>query len=91
MILPDFKCETCGAFSILGGDVTEECYNRNQQRINAHKALHGEQADEMGGDHENLQVKLQTPGLYVAKVQVWLAAEQEYNNGDRAGLQAEQG
>ncbi|MBO0878931.1 MAG: hypothetical protein J2P17_00790 [Mycobacterium sp.] len=66
MHLPDWHCPTCGRFSILGGEVSESNYDKQQQRIKEHTALHDTQLAEHDGDHEALKFRLRFPGVHHA-------------------------
>lgn len=75
MHLPDWHCPTCGRFSILGGEVAESNYARQQQRIAEHTALHEEQLAEHDGDHEALKFRLRHPSVHAAAQKVNAARE----------------
>lgn len=69
MFMPDWTCPTCGRFTILGGEVAESNYQRQQQRIAAHTAHHAAQLAEHDGDEDALQRRLQTPAVHAALTQ----------------------
>lgn len=66
MHLPDWHCETCNCFSILGGEVSEAVYEKNQLRIAEHKAHHAVQLEEHDGNHDALKFRLRHPGAHAA-------------------------
>ena len=60
----NWTCHVCSLFTILGGDVSEDAFERNQQRVHDHLANHGVQLDEHPGDLISLQKKVMNPVLH---------------------------
>jgi hypothetical protein len=75
MHLPDWRCEICGCFTILGGEVSEAAYEKNQLRIAEHQSHHADQLEEHDGDHEALKFRLRFPGAHAAVQKVMAALE----------------
>lgn len=79
MHMPDWHCSTCEAFSILGGELSESAYAKNQQRIAEHKQLHAIQLAEHNGDHEALRFRLRHPSVHAALQKARAAREANHD------------
>lgn len=60
----NWTCHVCSLFTILGGDVSEEAFERNQQRITEHlQGIHGAQLEVHDGNLISLQKRIMNPVL----------------------------